>query len=114
MPNGFGRGRGGGFSLRGGMGFGFRGASPPWPYFGIGRGGLPRCGYFLSGAGAAPAWPYQPSYSGVPYMSGYAPAASQMAPDAELGFLRNQAAAIRGQIEQIETRIKALGGETEV
>jgi hypothetical protein len=37
-----------------------------------------------------------------------------MAPDEELGFLRNQAAAIRGQLEQIETRIKALGGETGV
>jgi len=35
---GFGRGRG-----RGGRGFGFRGTSPPWPYIGRGRGGLPRC-----------------------------------------------------------------------
>ena len=56
MPNGFGRG----FGFRGGMGFGFRGGSPPWPYVGWGRGGLPRCGYFLSGAGGAlGGWPYQ-------------------------------------------------------
>ena len=114
MPNGFGRGRGAGFSLRGGMGFGFRGASPPWPYVGIGRGGLPRCGYFLSGAGAIPARPFQPFYSGAPYAPGYVPAASQMVPGEELGFLRNQAEAIRGQLEQIEARIKALGGEAEV
>ena len=60
MPNGFGRGRGGGFGFRGGMGFGFRGSSPPWSYVGIGRGGLPRHEYFLSGATGAPAqWPYQ-------------------------------------------------------
>ena len=60
MPNGFGRG----FGFRRGMGFGFRGSSPPWPYVGLGRGGLPRCGYFLSGAAGTPAaWPYQqPSY----------------------------------------------------
>ncbi len=54
MPNGFGRGCG----RRGGMGFGFRGSSPPWPYVGLGRGGLPRCGYFLSGAVGLPGtWP---------------------------------------------------------
>ena len=51
MVYGFGGdgGRGIGFGFRGGMGFGFRGSSPPWPYVGLGRGGLPRCGYFLSG-----------------------------------------------------------------
>jgi hypothetical protein len=112
MPNRFGRGAG--FSLRGGMGFGFRGASPPWPYIGRGRGGLPRCGYFFSGAGIAPAWPYPAFYSGAPYASGYAASAPQMAPDEELSFLKNQAAAIKGQLEQIEARIKALEGEAKV
>ena len=57
MPNGYGRGFG-----RGGRGFGFRGSSPPWPYVGLGRGGLPRCGYFLSGAVGMPAPPVYPSY----------------------------------------------------
>jgi hypothetical protein len=38
MP--FGRGRG--FGRGWGRGFGFRGYSPPWPYVGLGRGGLPR------------------------------------------------------------------------
>ena len=49
MPNGYGRG----FRRRG-WGFGFRGSSPPRPYVGLGRGGLPRCGYFLSGAAGMP------------------------------------------------------------
>ncbi|SIN66886.1 hypothetical protein SAMN05444368_0981 [Acetomicrobium flavidum] len=44
MPRGFGRG---------GCGFGFRGQSPAWPYVGMGRGGLPRCWYFLGGAAGA-------------------------------------------------------------
>ena len=43
-------------------GFGFRGSSPPWPYVGLGRGGLPRCGYFLGGAAAMPVPPAYPSY----------------------------------------------------
>lgn len=34
-----------GFRDRRGAGMGFRGGSPPWPYIGRGRGGLPRCRY---------------------------------------------------------------------
>jgi hypothetical protein len=48
-------------------GFGIGGSSPPWPFVGLGRGGLPRCGYFFSGAAVAPAWPnygYSPYYGG--------------------------------------------------
>ena len=97
MPNGFGRGRGAGFSLRGGMGFGFRGASPPWPYVGIGRGGLPRCGYFFSSAGA-------------PAIPGYVPFSPQMTREGELDYLKSQAEAVKWQLEQIETGIKALEG----
>ncbi len=99
------RGRGGG------MGFGFRGASPPWPYVGIGRGGLPRCGYFLSGAGAPPPWPYQqPFYGREPAAPGYAPFA-QMTKEKELDYLRNQAEAIQEQLEQIESRMRDLESE---
>ena len=110
MPNG----RGMGFGFRKGMGFGFRGSSPPWPYVGLGRGGLPRCGYFLSGvAGAPAAWPYQqtpyPGYTVTPPTSGYAPFAPQMTREQELDFLRGQAEAIKGQLEQIEARIQQLG-----
>jgi len=122
MPNGFGRG----FGFGGGMGFGFRGSSPPWPYVGIGRGGLPRCGYFLSGAAGAPAtWPYQPvpypvypgygatptSYS--PYAASPAPGSMPYAPgmtkEQELDFLQEQANAIKSQLEQIEARMRELG-----
>jgi len=114
MPNGFGRGRG--FGIRGGMGFGFRGSSPPWPYVGIGRGGLPRCGYFLSGAAGAPvSWPYQqtpyPFYTATPPAPGYMPFAPQITPEQELDFLGNQAEAIKGQVEQIEARIRDLESE---
>jgi len=127
MPNGFGRGRGGGF--RGGMGFGFRGSSPPWPYIGLGRGGLPRCGYFLSGAAGAPAaWPYQqypypedPGFTAgqtgyafpaaMPPAPGATPFVPQVTPEQELDFLKNQAEVIKGQLEQIETRMHDLESE---
>ena len=95
MPNGFGRG----------MGFGFRGSSPPWPFVGLGRGGLPRCGYFLSGVAGIPMpWGYQqvpyPAY-GVPTTAPrVTPFAPQMAPEQELDFLSNQAQAMKGQLEQ--------------
>jgi len=122
MPNGFGRG----FGLRGGMGFGFRGSSPPWPYVGIGRGGLPRCGYFLGGAAGMPvAQPYQqapytaaPGYGAMP--ASYPPYATppnpetasftpQMTREQELDFLKNQAEMIKNQLEQIEARMQELG-----
>jgi hypothetical protein len=123
MPNGYGRGFGGG-----GWGFGFRGSPAPWPYVGLGRGGLPRCGYFLSGAagtavpaaysyyGGAWGMPYygDVAYPGaMPYGYGGAPMgadpyAPQMSREQELDFLKGQAAAIRGQLEQIDARIKEL------
>ena len=111
MPNGFGRG----FGFRGGMGFGFRGSSPPWPFVGLGRGGLPRCSYFLGGAVGTPvAWPYQPPfYAGVPPASGATPFAPQMTREQELDFLKGQAEAIKEQLTQIEARIQELGSETE-
>ncbi|NQT05767.1 MAG: DUF5320 domain-containing protein [Dehalococcoidia bacterium] len=83
------RGAGRGVGSRGGMGFGFRGSSPPWPYVGRGRGGLPRCSYFLSG------------------VAGTSPAASA-APEQELAALNDQAQAIKAQLDQIETRIREI------
>ena len=130
MLNGFGGGRGMGRGFRGGMGFGFRGSSPPWPYVGLGRGGLPRCGYFLSGAAGAPAQgPYQqfpyptspefgvgqgsyPPYAAAPPTFGSAPfAPQQVTPEQELDFLGNQAGAIKEQLEQIEARMRDLESE---
>ena len=100
MPNGFG--------FRGGWGFGFRGWSPPWPYVGLGRGGLPRCWYFLGPMGA----PVAPGYWQSPYPSyatpGATPFAPQMTKEQELDFLKGEAEAVREQLGQIEARVSEL------
>ena len=123
MPNRYDRG----FRRRG-WGFGFRGSSPPWPFVGRGRGGLPRCGYFLSGAVGMPVPPAYPDYGGsraMPYYGGttysgampygYAgapigadPRAPQMTREQELDSLRSQAKAVKAQLEQMDARIKEL------
>ena len=110
MPNGFGRGFGSGR----GMGFGFRGSSPPWPYIGRGRGGLPRCGYFLAGAAAPLAWPYPPTpypYYGAQSAAGSTPFATPMSKEEELSYLKEQAEAIKGELEQIESKVRDLESE---
>jgi len=103
MPYGawFGRGRG----------YGFGGYSPPWPYIGRGRGGLPR------GWAYGPVFPYGPvdPYYGVvnpyegnfvtPGMPSFGP---QMSPDQELTFLKNQADMLRQHLDQINARIKEV------
>lgn len=105
MPNGFGRR----FYFGRGMGFGFRGSSPPWPYVGLGRGGLPRCGYFL-GAWMHTPWVYrQPYYDvGTPFVPGYAPSTPPVTREEELSYLRDQAEAIKEQLEEIEARMRDL------
>jgi hypothetical protein len=80
---------------RGGWGFGFRGWVPPWPFIGVGRGGLPRCSYFLSGADL-------PSYTGMPLYG------TPISPQQEVEILKNQANALKAQLEQIEGRIAEL------
>lgn len=77
-----------------GRGFGFRGASPAWPYVGRGRGGLPRC--------------WHPSLWGeVTYPT---PAPYRLMPtrEEELGFLKDQADAMKHQLDDIESRIREL------
>jgi hypothetical protein len=113
MPNGFGQGRGFGRGAGVGMGFGFRGSSTPWPYVGRGRGGLPRCGYYFSGAGAPAPRSYQPQsfYSGMPPAPGYAPYSSQMTREDELNYMKDQAEAIKEQLEEIESRMRDLEAE---
>ncbi len=105
LNRGRGSGRGGG-----GMGMGFRGSSPPWPYVGRGRGGLPRCGYYFGGDVAPAQRSYQPRsfYSGTPPASGYAPNPPDMNREEELNYLKDQAEAIRGQLEEIESRMRDL------
>jgi len=87
---------------RGGRGFGFRGSSPPWPYVGLGRGGLPRCGYFSRGA-VAPA--YQPRARA---QTGYRPFSTPMSKEEELSYLKNQAEAVKSQLDEIESRMHDL------
>jgi len=76
-------------------GFGFRGASPPWPYVGVGRGGLPRCWY----PRVATASPY------VPVPEPYSPGVTQ---EQEISFLKEEAEGLKRHLEDIETRIREL------
>jgi hypothetical protein len=78
-----------------GGGFGFRGASPPWPYIGRGRGGLPRCWY----PSVVMASPYSP---GSPL---YPP---QMTREQEIEWLRSQAEDIKTELSRVEARIRDL------
>lgn len=80
-----------------GRGFGFRGASPPWPYVGRGRGGMPRCWYPGLWGEAAP-------YAAP----GVAPYWSAPTRDEELGFLKDQDEVMKGNLEDIERRIQEL------
>ena len=77
-----------------GWGFGFRGSSPPWPYVGRGRGGLPRCWYpgLWGGVGYPAPAPYWPT-----------PTRGE-----ELGFLKDQANVMKRQLEDIERRIQEV------
>ncbi len=91
MVYGYGRGQGG---RGGGAGLGFRGSSPPWPYVGRGRGGLPRCQY--PGASLsfrdAPAFPY----------------VAQMTREQELDLLKGQAGEIKKELDKVESQIRDL------
>jgi hypothetical protein len=93
---------------RGGSGLGFRGSSPPWPYVGRGRGGLPRCGYYSGSAGAREPRSYQsaPFYSETPF-------APRMSREQELEFLKSEAQALRDDLKELETEIGRLSAEKE-
>jgi len=110
MFYGFNRGRGG--RVGGGAGLGFRGSSPPWPYVGRGRGGLPRCGYYFGAGVPAPGF-YQPRsfFSGMPPSPTYPPYSPQMTREEELNYMKDQAEAIKGQLEKIESRMHDLEAE---
>jgi hypothetical protein len=83
-----------------GRGFGFRGSSPPWPYIGRGRGGLPRCWHPGLWEGASP-------YV-TPQTTPYWPAPTR---EDELGALKEQADIMKQQLESIEGRIQELEKE---
>ncbi len=86
MTYGFGQGQGN----KGGAGFGFRGNSPPWPYAGRGRGGLPRC-----------------QYPGLA-STALTPSQTKLTREDELGLLKSQAAAAKRNLEDMERRIREL------
>ena len=84
-----------------------------WPYQPVPYSGYSGIDPF--GAGQAP----YPFYGGVPggampgapVAPGADPFTSQMAPKQELDFLKNQAEAIKGQLEQIEARMRDMESE---
>ena len=85
-------------------GFGFRGASPDWPYVGKGRGGLPRCWAPGSMSGyVSPPPPYgdYPDWNQTQYPP-------PMTPEQELGFLREEANALKRQLEEVDARITEI------
>jgi len=91
---------------------GGRGLCSPWEigaaYAGYGT--PPRVGYgypYYGRAGAS--YPFYGAPTSVP---GTIPFAPQMTREQELDFLKNQAQAMRGQLEQIEARVQQLGNET--
>lgn len=92
---GYGRGFGRGMGRRGGAGFAFRGNSPSRPYYGRGRGGLPRCWY----PGVAMTAPYETPASFYP---------SHINRADELGWLKDQAEAIKAELGRIEARMSDL------
>ena len=95
MLYGYGRGFGRGTGCRGGAGYGFRGSSPPWPYSGRGRGGIPRC------------W-YPEVAMALPYASTTSFNYPRMTQECELSWLKDQSEAIKTQLSQIESRIQDL------
>ena len=80
---------------RGGAGFGFRGSSPPWPYVGRGRGGLPRCGYYLNNPANVPD-------------TQTATAVPGMTREQEIDYLKNQADNLKQQLATIESRLREI------
>jgi hypothetical protein len=85
-----------------GRGYGFRRGMP----YGYPYGGMPYVGPAPYGYGGAPAGT-MPGVSAMPY-PGADPYAPQMTREQELDFLSNQAEEIKGQLEQIDARIKEL------
>ena len=81
---------------------GGRGFCSPWGIGAASRsyGVPPRLGY---------GYPY---YGAGQVAPGAIPFAPQMTREQELDFLKNQAQAMKGQLEQIESRIQQLGSKT--
>jgi hypothetical protein len=106
-----------------GKGFGFRGYSPPWPYIGRGRGGLPRCHYPYAGAynyswyDFPPGQPYYASYGYYrhPHHWSWAPPEEafpyEMDSAQTLDYLKSQAEILNDELDQLNAKIKELEGK---
>jgi hypothetical protein len=81
--------------------------------FNRGRGGLPRCGYYFGGTRAPASGFYQQQFFNprMPPAPGYAPSFPQMTREDELNCMKEQAEAIKGQLEKIESRMRDLEAE---
>ncbi len=77
-----------------GSGFAFRGNSPPYPYVGRGKGGLPRCQY--PGNTTGPGDSLFPGYN------------TPITREQELSFLKTRAGEIKQELNNIESRIHNL------
>ncbi|MDY6835658.1 MAG: hypothetical protein SVY53_12740 [Chloroflexota bacterium] len=97
-----------------GLGYRFRGSSPPWPYIGRGRGGLPRCAKYWD----IPSLHYQripyPDYAEPSFTPSYlrpreAPYSQpQTTREEGLDSLRDHAEMLKQQLEEIEARTRDL------
>lgn len=101
---------------------GFDGTGPRGmgPMTGGGRGfcAIPLPGSWPTYLGRGAYTPYgvpwgMPYYGAGPATPGAVPFAPQMTREQELDFLKNQAQAMREQLEQIESRIQQLGSKEE-
>jgi len=91
-----------GFGPRTGWGRGF---CAPWgPGRTYGPGAIPY-GYPYGSTAYPGTMPYGAPTGAMPGIEPYAP---QVSPEQELEFLTNQAQAVRGQLEQIEARMREL------
>lgn len=80
-----------GTGQRRGTGFMLRGSSPPWPYVGRGRGGLPRCSY------------YADTYSSAPTQT--------LSHDNEMRSLKDRTESLKRDLASIESRLQELQKE---
>ena len=96
---GLGYGRGGGYGRGLGLGYGRGG--------GRGRGGLPRWWHFMDGVADCGPWYGAPFYWPGMAAPGYAPYGAGIGWD-DTVYLREQADAIKSDLDAIETRIRDL------
>lgn len=91
----------------GGFGFRFRGYTPPYPFIGRGRGGLPRCLY----PGLWGVWaPYLYDIARFPpFYIAY----PKIAQEEELTFLKEWEKALKSELDAINARIKELEAKKE-